>query len=150
MTDQFGAHFLFGEEFGWRGYLLPRLVPLGGVPAALLVGLVWGFWHAPLIVLDDFNYPGYPWLGVPMMMLFCILLSIIFAWLRFRSCSVWPPTLAHAAVNAQAGFAILFLSEGDSLFRAPPGLLGLVPPCIFALFLVVTGRLKPAASVALS
>lgn len=138
--------FTFGEEFGWRGYLLPRLAPLGGLPAAILVGLVWGFWHAPLIVLDGYNYPGYPWLGVLMMMLFCVLLSIIFAWLRFRSGSVWPSTLAHAALNAQVGFAFLLLSAGDALLRAPIGLLGLVPILIFAIFLVVTGRLKPVVS----
>lgn len=142
--------FTFGEEFGWRGYLLPRLTPLGELPAAILVGLVWGFWHAPLIVLDHYNYPGHPWLGILVMMLFCVFLSIIFAWLRFRSGSVWPSTLAHAAVNAQAGFAILFLSAGDSLLKAPIGLLGLVPMLIFALFLVATGRLKPVTPVALA
>ncbi len=135
--------FTFGEEFGWRGYLLPRLAPLGGLPAAILVGLIWGFWHAPLIVLDGYNYPDHPWLGVLLMMFSCVLLSIIFAWLRFRSGSVWPSTLAHAALNAQAGFALLVLSAGDALLRAPIGLLGLVPMLIFAIFLVVTGRLKP-------
>lgn len=134
--------FTFGEEFGWRGYLLPRLAPLGGVSAAILVGLIWGFWHAPLIVLDSYNYPGHPWLGILMMMVFCVALSMIFAWLRFRSGSIWTTVLAHAAINAQAGFALLILSAGDSLLRAPIGLLGLVPMLLFALFLAVTGRLK--------
>ncbi|HEY0756645.1 MAG TPA: CPBP family glutamic-type intramembrane protease [Ktedonobacteraceae bacterium] len=134
--------FTFGEEFGWRGYLLPRLAPLGGVLAAILVGLIWGLWHAPLIVLDGYNYPGHPWLGVLMMMLFCVALSIIFAWLRFRSGSIWTTVLAHAAINAQAGFALLMLSNGDSLLRAPIGLLGLIPMLACAIFLVVTGRLK--------
>jgi len=61
-----------------------------------------------------------------------------------RSGSVWPSTLAHAALNAQAGFALILLSPADSLVRAPIGLLGLVPLLIFAIFLVMTGRLKPA------
>jgi uncharacterized protein len=140
--------FTFGEEFGWRGYLLPKLAPLGGVPAAILVGLIWGLWHAPLIVLDGYNYPGHPWLGVLMMMLFCVALSMIFAWLRFRSGSIWTTVLAHAAINAQAGFALLMLSSGDSLVRAPIGLLGLAPMILFAIFLAVTGRLKPDLPVA--
>lgn len=135
--------FTFGEEFGWRGYLLPRLAPLGGIPAAILVGLIWGFWHAPLIVLDSYNYPGHRWLGILMMMLFCVSLSMIFTWLRFRSGSVWTTVLAHAAINAQAGFGLLLLSSGDSLLRAPIGLLGLVPMIAFAVFLAATGRLKP-------
>ncbi len=133
----------FGEEFGWRGYLLPKLAPLGGVWAALLVGVIWGLWHAPLIVLDSYNYPGHPWLGILMMIVFTTALSCIFAWLRFRSGSVWPSTLAHAALNAQAGFALVFLSRGDSLIGAPIGILGLLPMLLFALWLIFTGKLKP-------
>lgn len=135
--------FTFGEEFGWRGYLLPRLVPLGGVTAAIVVGIIWGLWHAPLIILDGYNYPGHPWLGVLMMVVFCTALSIIMAWLRFRSGSIWPPVLAHAVINAQAGFSLIVLSKGDSLVGAPMGLLGLVPLIVLAIVLVVTRQLKP-------
>ncbi|HYX48423.1 MAG TPA: CPBP family intramembrane glutamic endopeptidase [Ktedonobacteraceae bacterium] len=135
--------FTFGEEFGWRGYLLPRLSPLGGVQAAIITGIVWGLWHTPVIVLNGYNYPGHPWLGVLMMVIFTTALSMIFAWLRFRSGSVWPSTLAHAALNAQAGFAIVFLSQADSLIRAPIGIIGLLPMIAFAIWLAVTGRLKP-------
>jgi membrane protease YdiL (CAAX protease family) len=135
--------FAFGEEFGWRGYLLIRLAPLGGISASIIVGIVWGLWHAPVIVLDSYNYPGYPWLGVGMMVIFTISLSMIFTWLRFRSGSVWPSTLAHAALNAQAGFAIILLSSADALLRAPLGIIGLVPMIAFALWLAATGRLKP-------
>ena len=135
--------FTFGEEFGWRGYLLPRLSPLGGIQAAIITGVVWGLWHAPIIVLNGYNYPGHPWSGVVMMVIFTVALSMIFACLRFRSGSVWPSTLAHAAFNAQAGFAIVFLSQADSLLRAPIGLIGLLPTIAFAIWLAVTGRLKP-------
>jgi len=139
----FNMIFTFGEEFGWRGYLLPRLAPLGGIPAAIITGIIWGLWHAPLIVQDGYNYPGHPWLGVVMMVVFTVALSMIFAWLRFRSGSVWPSTLAHAAFNAQVGFGAIFLSQADSLLRAPIGLLGLIPMIAFATWLAVTGRLKP-------
>jgi membrane protease YdiL (CAAX protease family) len=147
--------FTFGEEFGWRGYLLPRLAPLGGIPAALIVGVIWGLWHAPLIVLDGYNYPGHPALGVVMMVVFTTALSVIFAWLRFRSGSVWPSTLAHAAINAQAGFGLLLLSKGDSLIRPPIGILGLIPMIVLAIWLAATGRVvrpeeTPAAEEALS
>jgi membrane protease YdiL (CAAX protease family) len=53
----------FGEEFGWTGYLLPRLLPLGRWRAALLYGVAWGLWHAPVIV-GGHNYPGHPVAGV--------------------------------------------------------------------------------------
>lgn len=38
----FGSVLTFGEEYGWRGYLLPKLLPLGEVKAAVIVGLIWG------------------------------------------------------------------------------------------------------------
>ncbi len=134
--------FTFGEEFGWRGYLLIRLAPLGGVRAALITGAIWGLWHAPLIVLAGYNYPGHPWLGILMMVVFTISLSFIFAWLRFRSGSVWPSTLAHAAVNGQAGFATILLSHADPLIAAPIGIIGVLPMLAFGIWLAATGRLK--------
>jgi membrane protease YdiL (CAAX protease family) len=137
--------FTFGEEFGWRGYLLPRLAPLGGLQAAIITGVTWGLWHAPLIVLDGYNYPRHPWPGVATMVLFTTALSMIFAWLRFRSGSVWPPVLAHAAFNAQAGFGALLLSRGDSLLSVPIGLPGLVPMIVFAIWLAASGRLRAEA-----
>lgn len=138
----FNMIFTFGEEFGWRGYLLPRLAPLGGIQAAIITGIIWGLWHAPLIVLNGYNYPGHPWPGVLMMVVFTVGLGMIFAWLRFRSGSVWPSTLAHAAFNAQAGFGVIFLSSADSLLRAPIGIIGLIPMLILAIALAITGRLK--------
>ncbi|TMD77710.1 MAG: CPBP family intramembrane metalloprotease [Chloroflexi bacterium] len=139
----FNMIFTFGEEFGWRGYLLPRLAPLGGIYAAIITGVIWGLWHAPLIVLDGYNYPGHPWFGLGMMVIFTVSLSMIFAWLRFRSGSIWPSTLAHAAINAQAGFGLLLLSRADSLLGVPLGIIGLIPMIALAIWLAATGRLKP-------
>ena len=138
----FNMIFTFGEEFGWRGYLLPRLAPLGGISAAIITGIIWGLWHAPLIVLDGYNYPGHPWPGVAMMVVFTVALGMIFAWLRFRSGSVWPAVLAHAALNAQAGFAFVLLSRADPLLGAPIGIVALLPMIAFAAWLATTGRLK--------
>lgn len=54
--------FGFGEELGWRGYLLPKLMVFGKLKAYLLLGIVWGLWHLPLILIG-FTYPGQPILG---------------------------------------------------------------------------------------
>jgi membrane protease YdiL (CAAX protease family) len=108
------ALFAFGEEFGWRGYLLPRLMALlGAWPGLLAHGAVWGLWHAPLIFLIGYNYPGRPVLGVPLFVVACTLLGVLFGWLRLASGSVWPPTIAHAAFNAIAGLPLVVLRGVD-------------------------------------
>lgn len=134
--------FTFGEEFGWRGYLLVRLAPLGRTKAALLVGIIWGLWHAPLIAAFGYVYPGHPIAGIFMMTLYTTPLSIIFAWLRFKSKSVWPSTIAHAANNAQAMLAYMVLSPADSLLRPPAGIIALVPIIAFAAWIIATNRLE--------
>jgi len=106
----FNTLFALGEELGWRGYLLPKLLPLGQIPAMLISGVIWGIWHAPAI-LQGHNYPENPVLGVGMMIVFTVLLGIIFSWLYIKTKSPWAPALAHGTVNAVAGLPLLFLTD---------------------------------------
>ncbi len=103
--------FTMGEELGWRGYLLPKLLPLGQWKAVLLSGIIWGVWHAPAI-MQGHNYPGYPVLGVFMMIVFCVLLGSIISWMYLNTKSPWVAALAHGSVNAVAGLPVLFLKPG--------------------------------------
>ena len=138
-----------GEELGWRGWLLPRLLPLGTVPALLVSGVIWGLWHAPLILLG-YNYPDAPgWLGLICMVVMCILVGAVFGWLRLRSGSVWPAALAHAAFNAAAGSYLLFAAAGervDTTRATVLGWSGWIVPLAFVVVLVATGRFAPAES----
>jgi len=115
--------FAFGEEFGWRGYLLPRLMDrLGPWPGIILHGAVWGLWHGPLVLLASYNYPGQPppYLpGVFLFTAFCILLGVNFAWLRLSSGSVLPPTVAHGAFNTIAGLPLFLLKDVDPAVAGP-------------------------------
>lgn len=133
----------FGEEFGWRGYLLPRLMPLGGFWAALLVGLIWGLWHAPIIFLDGYEYNDPHSLGaVLMFLLFTIPTSFIFTWLRNRTQSIWPTVLAHAVINSVASTALLFVVFKNVYLGSIVGLLGIIPLLAFAAWLTLTKRLE--------
>src|SRR5699024_221265 len=59
-----------GEDLGWRGWLLPSLLPLGTWPALLITGALWGFWHAPLVLLGyNFGLTGPS--GVILMIIAC-------------------------------------------------------------------------------
>jgi len=107
--------FAVGEELGWRGFLLPRLLPLGQTQAILVSGIVWGAWHAPAIV-QGHNYPGYPLLGTGMMILFTTLFGFVLSWLYFETRSPWAPALAHGTLNAAAGLPQLFLEVSNPLW----------------------------------
>jgi membrane protease YdiL (CAAX protease family) len=119
------ASFLtFGEEVGWRGWLLPNLRPLGAWPALLLTGVVWGAWHAPIILLG-YNYQRHDLLGVLLMIVFCVLLGVMLGWLRFRSRSLWPAVIGHAAVNASVGaWTLILIRAGARAHPATSMLLG--------------------------
>lgn len=115
----------FGEEAGWRGFLQRELLPLGFWRSSWLVGLVWGLWHAPLI-LRGHNYPQHPVAGVGMMVAVCLLLAPPFAFVRRRVDSVIGAAIAHGSFNATAGLSLLFLSGGSDLTNGMTGLAGLL------------------------
>lgn len=93
----------FGEELGWRGYLYKQWAHLGFWRRALVVGAIWGVWHAP-IILQGHNYPQHPVIGVGMMVVFCVLLAPLMDLARERGASVWAAAIMHGTVNASAGF----------------------------------------------
>lgn len=137
----FNMLFTMGEELGWRGYLLPQLLPLGQWKAVLLSGIIWGVWHAPVIV-QGHNYPGYPILGVFMMIVFCVLLGTIISWMYINTKSPWVAALAHGSINAIAGLPILFLEPGFDMalggtLAAPTAWIGMA---LFIAWLVWTKR----------
>jgi membrane protease YdiL (CAAX protease family) len=136
--------FTFGEEFGWRGYLTMKLLPLGRNRAMLLTGVIWGIWHAPVILMG-YNYPSQPVLGVLLMTVFCILISFILGWLRLASGSVLTPTLGHAVINTGAVTPLFLLAGLDNAIGGPLGVIGWIPLGAFVLWLHVTGRLKETA-----
>jgi uncharacterized protein len=91
-----GALVTFGEEFGWRGYLLPRLMPLGQNRAILLSGVIWACWHLPLNLLYGVN-GGLS--GFPFWLVWIIGLGAVLGWLRLRARSVWPAAILHSQVD---------------------------------------------------
>ncbi|MFO0726944.1 MAG: CPBP family intramembrane glutamic endopeptidase [Myxococcota bacterium] len=89
-----------GEEIGWRGYLLPRLMPLGTRPAILLTGFLHGLFHVPAILWTPYYHGSAdPWLVVPLFLGTLTAAGACYGYLRLRTGSVWPAAIAHAVYN---------------------------------------------------
>ena len=89
-----------GEEIGWRGFFVLRLVE-AGVPKPLLVsGLVWGLWHVPLILTGQYAAGPTPLLSGAVFIISIVPAAYLFAWVRLTTGSLWPAAIGHAAWNS--------------------------------------------------
>jgi uncharacterized protein len=105
-----------GEEIGFRGYLLPRLMHLGTGRALLLSGLMHALWHFPLLLLT----PIYPivgsWLIVaPIFLVTLTAAGVFYGYLQLMSKSVWPATLAHGVINTAFEWFAMFTITASPL-----------------------------------
>jgi len=126
----------FGEETGWRGFLLKNLRDMRFFKAALIIGFIWGIWHAPLILMGH-NYPQHPQIGVLMMIVFCILLTPIMQYLTIKSKSVIASAIAHGTLNAVAGISIMAVSGGNDLTNGITGIAGFITLFISVLVIFI-------------
>ena len=118
----------FGEELGWRGYLLPKIgEKLSPLSASIFTGVIWGLWHAPIIAMG-YNYgTNNPIAGIFAMTVFCTVLGIISGFLTYKVRSIWPAVLFHASINGMDRWApsTLFMSKKPNMFLGPD-LLGFI------------------------
>ena len=135
----------FGEEWGWRGYLLPKVAQrMKFLPTVLLTGFIWGIWHAPIIVAGHnygMSYPGYPWWGIIAMCVFCVVCGTLFSYITLKSKSCWPAVFAHGALNGTASIGVLFLADPMAYDRfvgpVPTGIIGAVAYIVVAVCIVL-------------
>jgi membrane protease YdiL (CAAX protease family) len=90
----------FGEELGWRGYMLTRLIASGVARPVFVSALIWGLWHVPLIVSGQYASGSNPWLSTLLFVIGIFPSAYLVAYLRLRSGSVWPAVIFHGAWNA--------------------------------------------------
>jgi len=124
----------FGEELGWRGFLFKEYKGYSFWKSSLLIGFIWGIWHAPLILLGH-NYPQHPVIGVFMMTLWCMLLAPVFNYIRIKSNSVIAASIMHGTLNATAGIAIMVIDGGSDLTVGMTGIAGMIAWLIALLLL---------------
>ena len=131
----------FGEEFGWRAYLLPKLMAFGYRKAMIVLGIIWGVWHWPVIAMGHnygVHYPGYPWAGMLAMVWFTVQFGILLGWITLRSGTVWPAVFGHAAVNGVAGVPVLFYYGMPMPLLGPAmtGVIAAIPLTILSMWIL--------------
>jgi membrane protease YdiL (CAAX protease family) len=107
MQSLIGGLVTLGEEFGWRGYMQGKMLRLLGLNRGLVVlGIIWGYWHVPIILMG-YNFPNHPVLGAFVLMpISTIFMGVFIGWLYIRSGSIWIPTVAHASMNLSAAILL--------------------------------------------
>ncbi len=141
-----------GEEFGWRAYLLPKLMKgytgsgdFDGTEArkaALLTGLIHGVWHWPLLFMGIRLVPGATFLTPVVYLVFVVAMSVLLSWATLRSGSVWPAALGHGAINAASALPGYLLAGAPVALLGPDptGLIGGIGFTLLALSLLFGSR----------
>jgi CAAX protease family protein len=104
-----------GEEIGWRGFALPRLSTLIGLPgASIILGVIWACWHLPFFFISGTDKTGQ---SFPLYLLSVTGLSVAMAWLYWRTNgSLLLTMLMHAAVNNTKDIAPSTVSTATNSF----------------------------------
>jgi len=145
-----GLLIAFGEEYGWRGYLQSELIKIGKVRGILLLGVIWGLWHTPIILMGH-NYPGYPVLGSLLMVLYCIALAFLLGFAVLKSRSVWLAAFLHGLNNQVYSFLILMVyTPNDPILSFGAGIYGLLVLALIVGVLLVLARKEWATPVGAS
>jgi membrane protease YdiL (CAAX protease family) len=123
----------FGEELGWRGFLLYQFRNMSFAKASILIGAIWGIWHAPLILMGH-NYPQHPYFGVFMMVVLCIIITPIVMYFTIKAKSVIAAAILHGTMNATVTISIIPVTGGNDLLVGMTGVAGMI-----AMLLVIAG-----------
>ena len=131
-----GLVVVFGEEYGWRGFLQGQLIRLGKKRGVLLVGLIWSVWHYPIIWMGH-NFPGQPVAGTIAMTIFCVLFAFVLGHAMLKTGSIWLVAFMHAIANQTASFFnALIYTTSDPVFSFGLGLYGMATLSVIVFFLL--------------
>jgi uncharacterized protein len=131
----FSALTAAGEEIGWRGYMLTRLIDSGVPRPVLASGLIWGLWHIPLVLAGLYAAGSSPLLSAALLMVTITSFGYVIARMRLETGSIWPAITLHAAWNViiQAVFDQATTSAGATLWVGESGILTLLAVVVAAI-----------------
>ena len=130
-----------GEEIGWRGYMLTRLIDAGVPRPVLASGLIWGLWHVPLVLAGIYAAGPSPILSAVLIMVSITSFGYVIARMRLETGSVWPAVVLHGAWNSiiQGPFDGATTGAGATLWVGESGILTALT-LVVAAFIFSRGR----------
>lgn len=144
----------FGEEIGWRGYLLPKLMSLGHRKALLISGMLQGLWHVPVIVFTSvYHGDANPWISVPLFLVTMTVAGILFGYFRIASKSTWPAVISHGTFNIYWSLFVAYTASGSifatEYLAGESGMLTIAIIAVLALFFIRRME-SPASGIVIS
>lgn len=133
---------MLGQEVGWRGLLLSEFMKVfkNYLLSSLLVGVVWGLWYTPLVILYGFYFPNHrDLIGVLVMVLTCISLSTLFSYVKYRFNSLLTPAAVSGVLNGLHNLMVRTVVV-DELYSIPTGFLGIISTTTLTLILYLIKR----------
>ncbi|MCC2443405.1 CPBP family intramembrane metalloprotease [Bacillus cereus] len=131
---------VLGEEMGWRGYMLTRLINAEFSRPILISGLIWATWHVPIVIAGLYVEGSSVFLSVLGIYLCIVPFSYITAYLRLITGSVWPSVIIHTTWNAiiQGPFARASTGYQTEIWI---GESGLITAIIILITAIITSRI---------
>jgi hypothetical protein len=114
--------FALGEEIAWRGFL-EKEISINKKWKPFLIGIIWGLWHSPLILLLGHNYGEYRIGGIFIMVIVCIVIAYYFSQSLHQSRTLLVPAVLHGIINFSPLFTLIFVKTESPLLGPPMGLI---------------------------
>jgi len=129
---------VFGEEIGWRGLLVPELAKfMSFTGVALTSGVIWSMWHWPLMFMGLYGNEGTPlYYQLACFTLFIVSVSVIMAYLRLKTNSLWTAVIFHTSSNVflQKFYTPLTLENANTSWYIDE--FGIIPAVVAGLFAI--------------
>lgn len=131
-----------GEELGWRGFMLPRLLQkYDDTKASVILGLIWAFWHLPTFLFPEWRGEVPIWLAVALYPISTIAIAFVMTKLHHWSHgSVLIAMLYHGIVNYAAGY--IQVSDLWGIGHIPPVALELILIGFFVIMALLAGLIS--------
>ncbi|MGB4985776.1 MAG: CPBP family intramembrane glutamic endopeptidase [Erysipelotrichaceae bacterium] len=137
-----------GEEIGWRGYLVPKLLETNSFNKTVLIsGIIWNLYHYPLIFFGGYNSGVNIGFAIVMFTISIFCVCTITAYLRFKTNSFWAPALFHASHNyfVQSVFDMLTTDVGATKYFTTEFGLGLMMFYLVVALIIINKMKKSKA-----